>query len=110
MSYNKYDTSNFDKQYVNLTKNGRLFPTWLMANFKKFKLPEIVLDNSDPCNDKVLGGELRKYQEFVGKYITMDSNVSSDPAMATKLGASMIAGFTAAAFSLPFDLLKSRIR
>ena len=73
MSYNKYDTSNFDKQYVNLTKNGRLFPTWLMANFKKFKLPEIVLDNSDPCNDTVLGKELRKYQEFVGKYMDFNS-------------------------------------
>jgi len=75
MSYDnsKYDTRNIDKQYVNLTRNGRLFPTWLMANFKKFKLPEIVLDNSDPCNDKILGAELRKYQEFVGKYMNFNS-------------------------------------
>jgi solute carrier family 25 (mitochondrial oxoglutarate transporter), member 11 len=32
------------------------------------------------------------------------------PMMSTRLGASMIAGFTAAFFSLPFDLIKSRLQ
>ena len=32
------------------------------------------------------------------------------PSLETQLLASLIAGFTASAFSLPFDLLKSRIR
>jgi superfamily II DNA or RNA helicase len=62
-----------NEKYVNLKVNGRLFPTWLMANFKKYKLPEIFLDNSDPCNSKSLGSELRKYQEFLGKYMNYNS-------------------------------------
>ena len=32
------------------------------------------------------------------------------PSLATKLSASCIAGFTAALFSLPFDMLKSRLQ
>ena len=35
---------------------------------------------------------------------------SKSPSMATKLACAAISGFTAAAFSLPFDLLKSRIQ
>jgi hypothetical protein len=61
------------EQYVNLKINGRLFPTWLMANFKKYKLPEILMDGSDPCNNKKTGDELRKYQEFLGKYLDYNS-------------------------------------
>jgi hypothetical protein len=33
-----------------------------------------------------------------------------NPLMSTRIGASLIAGFTAAAFSLPFDLIKSRLQ
>ena len=32
------------------------------------------------------------------------------PSLQTKLSASAVAGFTAAAFSLPFDMLKSRLQ
>lgn len=32
------------------------------------------------------------------------------PSIQTQLMASLVAGFTASAFSLPFDLLKSRLR
>ena len=39
-------------QYINLKINGRLFPTWILANFKRYSLPEIFLDSADPCNDK----------------------------------------------------------
>ena len=34
---------------------------------------------------------------------------AKNPGIQTKLGSSAIAGFTAAAFSLPFDLIKSRL-
>lgn len=61
------------EQYINLKLNGRLFPTWILANFNRYKLPEIFLDNSDPCNDTKIGGELRKYQEFLGKYLDYNS-------------------------------------
>jgi len=48
-------------------------------------------------------------KEVVIEYVTHDPNPSK-PSMPTQLGAAMIAGFTAAAFSLPFDLLKSRLQ
>ncbi len=62
-----------NEHYVNLKVNGRLFPTWVLANFKHFKLPEIFIDGSDPCNNKKTGAELRKYQEFLGKYLDYNS-------------------------------------
>lgn len=56
-------------QYVNLQINGRLFPTWILHNFKRYKLPEIIVtEGQDPCNiSHTL--ELRKYQEFIGQYL-----------------------------------------
>lgn len=61
------------EQYINLKVNGRLFPTWVLANFSKYKLPEIFIDGSDPCNNKKTSAELRKYQEFLGKYLDYNS-------------------------------------
>lgn len=68
-NYNKKKTD----QYVNLKTNGRLFPTWVLANFNRYKLPEIFLDDSDPCNDTKISGELRKYQDFLGQYLSYNS-------------------------------------
>lgn len=55
-------------RYVNLLTNGRLFPTWLMANFKKYKLDDILIGAEDPCAKKTKK-EFRKYQLFVSKYL-----------------------------------------
>lgn len=60
-------------KYINLKLNGRLFPTWLLTNFKRYKLPEILIDGSDPCNDTKMKTELRKYQEFLGRYLDYNS-------------------------------------
>ena len=55
--------------YVDLKNNGRIFPTWVLHNFKKYKLPEIFRkENEDPCNVETKL-ELRKYQLFIGKYL-----------------------------------------
>lgn len=54
-------------QYVDLKINGRLFPSWVLANFKEYKLPEIVMSNDDPC--KTINYELKKYQIFISKYL-----------------------------------------
>ena len=54
-------------EYINLKINGRMFPTWVMANFKDYKLPEII-QGTDPCNE-TYKDELRKYQTFIGKYL-----------------------------------------
>lgn len=57
------------EQYIDLKNNGRLFPSWVLENFKKYKLPEIFRkENEDPCNADVKL-ELRAYQEFVGKFL-----------------------------------------
>lgn len=48
---------------------------------------------------------------MVAQYITKeDLTTGKAPSMENQLIASLIAGFTAASFSLPFDLLKSRLR
>ena len=53
--------------------NGRIFPIWILHNFKKYKLPEIIRkDDEDPCQIKTKL-ELRKYQEFVSKYMDYNS-------------------------------------
>jgi len=57
------------EQYVDLRTNGRIFPSWVLHNFKKYKLPEIFRkENEDPCNVETKL-ELRKYQEFIGQYL-----------------------------------------
>lgn len=60
--------------FPNFKKDGRLFPLWILQNFKKYKLDPLILTDDD-CNIKkneynnknVL--ELRKYQEFVGSFL-----------------------------------------
>lgn len=59
--------------YPNLKINGRLFPIWILKNFAKYKLPEIIRkDDEDPCQVKTKL-ELRKYQEFIGAYLDYKS-------------------------------------
>ena len=37
-------------KYIDLKINGRLFPSWVLTNFKQYKLPEIVRkEGEDPC-------------------------------------------------------------
>ena len=61
------------EKYIDLKINGRLFPSWILANFKSYKLPEIVkIDGEDPCFRKSKL-ELRKYQMFLSKYLDFNS-------------------------------------
>ena len=54
---------------ISLEENGRLFPLWIMKNFKKYILPEIIRkEGEDPCNEQI-SNELEKYQQFVGSYL-----------------------------------------
>lgn len=57
------------------SNNGRLFPSWVLKNFKSYRLPEIFIkDNEDPCNRTKEGKlELKKYQEFLAKYLDYNS-------------------------------------
>jgi superfamily II DNA or RNA helicase len=55
---------------INLEKNGRVFPNWIMKNFKRYVLPEVVRkEGDDPCNEKIEKDKLTVYQEFIGKYL-----------------------------------------
>jgi hypothetical protein len=59
--------------YPNLKINGRIFPIWILKNFSKYKLPEIIRkDDEDPCQIKTKL-ELRKYQEFISAYLDYKS-------------------------------------
>jgi superfamily II DNA or RNA helicase len=61
-------------KYVDLKINGRLFPSWVLANFKDSKLPSIVRDPAkDPCDIKLAKEELRAYQTFISRYLDFKS-------------------------------------
>lgn len=69
----KYKDQLTSNKYIDIkSNNGRLFPTWIMANFKQFKIPEFKMVDGDPCNQQKKF-ELRKYQEFAAKYLDYNS-------------------------------------
>lgn len=49
-------------------------------------------------------------KEMIAHHVTHDDLNAGPPSLQTQLGASVLSGFTAAAFSLPADLLKSRLQ
>lgn len=60
-------------KYINFKNNGRLFPSWILANFKKYKLPDIIKDkDDDPCSKKAKD-ELRSYQKFLSEFMDYNS-------------------------------------
>jgi len=60
--------------YIDLKTNGRLFPSWILKNFSKYKLPDIMKkDDVDPCVRPDEKLEMRKYQEFLTKYLDYNS-------------------------------------
>jgi hypothetical protein len=64
--------SNNNQNFIDLKVNGRLFPLWVLYNFKKYKLPPIEKANgSDPCNYKQDGQEFefRAYQKFLASFL-----------------------------------------
>ncbi|ARF09792.1 DEAD/SNF2-like helicase [Indivirus ILV1] len=65
-------------KYIDLKINGKLFPSWINLNFKKYKLDDIFNKSSDdPCNIKDASKEykleLRKYQAFIGQFLDFRS-------------------------------------
>ena len=63
---------------INLEVNGRVFPSWVLKNFKKFTLPEIFAkDGEDPCNDNLKSEQtLTMYQRFIGQFLNYRSPFS----------------------------------
>lgn len=57
-------------EFINLELNGRLFPSWILQNFKKYHLEEIKRESGqDPCAVKQGQERIRLYQEFVSKFM-----------------------------------------
>ena len=76
ISRQKQQGGSFNKthKYVDLKINGRLFPTWIMKNFKQYKLPEIMQTGNDPCNAKRDSKQaLREYQAFTSHFLDYNS-------------------------------------
>jgi superfamily II DNA or RNA helicase len=58
---------------MDLEINGKLFPSWILLNFKKYQLPEIIRkEGEDPCNEK-LKKEITAYQGFIGQFLNYRS-------------------------------------
>ncbi len=68
MSFQK----NRDK-YIDLKINGRLFPSWILSNFSKFKLKDIITDESYDACATMGPDKLREYQVFISKYLDYNS-------------------------------------
>tara|TARA_B110000208_G_C11787846_1_gene436278 strand:- start:178 stop:2457 length:2280 start_codon:yes stop_codon:yes gene_type:complete len=66
-------------EYINIKyNNGRLFPSWVLLNFKKYQLPEYIQKHGeDPCQMKKTKLELRKYQDFLSKFLDYKSPYKS---------------------------------
>ena len=61
-----------NKIYPYLETDGRLFPSWILANFKKYKL-EKVFNIKEGSTKKTVKNELRKYQDFISVYLDYKS-------------------------------------
>lgn len=48
--------------------------------------------------------------EVICKHVTLEDPHAAHTSLQSQLGASLVAGLTASVFSLPFDMLKSRLR
>lgn len=67
--------------YPNLLQNGKLFPSWIVHNFKKYKIPKIndIENNIDGCiqQNKDEKRNLRNYQIFLSKFMDYNSPYNS---------------------------------
>lgn len=52
--------------YPDLKINGKLFPLWVLKNFKKYKLDSVNKQSTEKNKGKK---ELTKYQKFIGSYL-----------------------------------------
>ena len=73
MNLKDNNLSNQTGTNISLLENGRIFPSWIMLNFKKYILPDIIRkEGEDPCKE-TLTNELTKYQKFVGDFLNYTS-------------------------------------
>jgi superfamily II DNA or RNA helicase len=63
------------QNYIDFKVNGRLFPSWILANFSNYKLPNIILSKDNKIENEEIEQKkkLKKYQEFIGKFMDYNS-------------------------------------
>ena len=66
-------------KYPNLLQDGKIFPSWIIHNFKKYKIPIQQIYDEDGCKKQVDNTklELRSYQLFLSKYLDYNSPYTS---------------------------------
>ena len=68
--------SRYQVKYPDMRVNGRLFPSWILANYKKYKLDPIkIKQGEDPCKrDEGMGTQdFQLYQKFISAYLDYKS-------------------------------------
>ena len=68
-----------NKSYPILNHNGKLFPSWVIKTFNKYKIPrqENIDEGLDQCNIKQEKLNLRNYQLFLSKFLNFNSPYNS---------------------------------
>jgi|SaaInlStandDraft_4_1057021.scaffolds.fasta_scaffold01619_7 superfamily II DNA or RNA helicase len=60
------------KKYINFKIDGRLFPSWVLANFKTYALPDVLKKEEKP-RVKETHKRLHLYQRFLSQYLDYKS-------------------------------------
>jgi superfamily II DNA or RNA helicase len=68
----KYTYNIHHSKYVDLKKQGKLFPSWIVENFKDYILDEIKMDG-DMCTTSTKAPAIHKYQEFLANILDYNS-------------------------------------
>jgi len=65
------------KTKINLKINGKLFPSYVMKNYKNYVIPKSSDLSGDPCADLNLKKSNKEYDDFISKYMGYKSSNNS---------------------------------
>jgi hypothetical protein len=65
------------KKKINLKINGKLFPSYVMKNYKNFVIPKSYDLSGDPCDDLNLKKSNKEYDKFISKFMGYKSSNNS---------------------------------
>lgn len=65
------------KTKINLKTNGKLFPLYIMKNYKNFVIPKTIETDEDPCFVTKNNKDVNDFQRFIGTYMGYNTNNNS---------------------------------
>ena len=65
------------KTKINLKINGKLFPSYVMKNYKNYVIPKSYDLSGDPCADTNLKKSNKEYDKFISKFMGYKSSNNS---------------------------------